>query len=237
MQLPTLNMTREDAELEVRRYRRARDTFVLSREEQQMLRAYRAIAKGTKVIDLHNAIALAGTRTQRVSVRRYRAGKMWEVEVPVDLPVLAAFRADKRWAFTDGIGRDGTLTLRDTLAGRSSPVGELRFQAVGVFARDDRRKVLSGWGDPAFRALLPPVPSYLRPTRMLHGERVPVALANYVMLWEAEWQLDRTVPPGDPALLKHLGGTLYTVEATWDLTPVEQAILEGRKPTRQELGQ
>lgn len=42
---------------------------------------------------------------------------------------------------------------------------------------------------------------------------------------EAQW---RPVPPVDPFLLKHLGGTLYVVLAQWDLTPLEQAVLAGR---------
>ncbi|MFI4852645.1 MAG: hypothetical protein ACIAZJ_26335 [Gimesia chilikensis] len=46
-------------------------------------------------------------------------------------------------------------------------------------------------------------------------------LANYQILWEAEWE---TVPV-DPMLLKHLGKSLYVVLAQWDLTPLEQGIL------------
>ena len=44
------------------------------------------------------------------------------------------------------------------------------------------------------------------------------------LLWEPRWER-RPRPPGDPALLKHLAGPLYAVLATWDLTPVEQAVL------------
>jgi len=51
---------------------------------------------------------------------------------------------------------------------------------------------------------------------------------NYLMLWEAEWSVDQSVPPGDPALLSHIGGDLYEVLAEWDLTPLEQAVLAGR---------
>jgi hypothetical protein len=36
------------------------------------------------------------------------------------------------------------------------------------------------------------------------------------------------LPPGDPALLRKLGGDLYIVLGTWDLTPLEQAVLSGR---------
>jgi len=45
--------------------------------------------------------------------------------------------------------------------------------------------------------------------------------------FEADWKpvRDRRRAPGDPALLKHLGGPFYAVLATWDLTFVEQAVL------------
>lgn len=32
----------------------------------------------------------------------------------------------------------------------------------------------------------------------------------------------------DPALLKHIGGDLYAVLATWDLTELERSVLGGR---------
>jgi hypothetical protein len=233
MQLPTLTITRDEAKEEVQRYRRARQHVVLTREDERMLTAYRAIAKGKTVIDLHRAIALAGTRSEIVAVSRWRDGRQRDVEITIDLPVLAVLRADKRWAWTDGVGRDGTMSLRATRDPR--PIGEVRFQAVEVFPRDDERGTLSPWRDPTFRALLPTIPPHLRPTRALYGGRVPIDLSKFLVLWEAEWQLDRTVPPGDPALLRHLGGTLYTVEAQWDLTPVEQAVLAGRQPTAKEL--
>ena len=44
-------------------------------------------------------------------------------------------------------------------------------------------------------------------------------LQLYTILWEAEWAVD-PLPPGDPALLRKLGGDLYIVLGTWDLTPL-----------------
>lgn len=64
-------------------------------------------------------------------------------------------------------------------------------------------------------AVVPNIPPHLRP---------PHDLKNYHLLWEPEWRT-RPRPPGDPALLKWLGGPLYAVLAVWDLTPVEQAVL------------
>lgn len=64
-------------------------------------------------------------------------------------------------------------------------------------------------------AVVPNIPPALRP---------PHDLSNYHLLWEPIWRRNPR-PPGDPALLKWLGGPLYAVLATWDLTPVEQAVL------------
>jgi hypothetical protein len=36
-------------------------------------------------------------------------------------------------------------------------------------------------------------------------------------------------PPGDPALLRPIGGDLYAVEAVWDLTELEQLVLSQRR--------
>lgn len=66
------------------------------------------------------------------------------------------------------------------------------------------------------QAFLPTIPPPHRPAR---------GIQNYHVLWEAEWA---PRAPVDPLLLRHLGGTLYIVLAEWDLTPLEQAILNGR---------
>jgi hypothetical protein len=66
-------------------------------------------------------------------------------------------------------------------------------------------------------ALVPAPPIYLRPKR---------GLANYHVLWEAEWS---KLPPHDPLLLRRIGaGDLWLVVAQWDLTPIERAALSTR---------
>lgn len=66
------------------------------------------------------------------------------------------------------------------------------------------------------QAVVPLVPPQHRPAD---------DLANYFILWEAEWK----DVPRDPALLKHLGGDLYAVVAVWDLSDLEMAVLSGRR--------
>ena len=69
----------------------------------------------------------------------------------------------------------------------------------------------------ALQAIVPLIPIHLRPKR---------GLANYHILWEAEWE---RIVPRDPMLLRRLGrGDLWLVVAAWDLTEIEHAALSGR---------
>jgi len=79
----------------------------------------------------------------------------------------------------------------------------------------------SGRGSVRVQAPLPVIPIHLRPKR---------GLANYHVLWEAEW---RPMPPVDPYLLRRIGKSdLWLVVAAWDLTAVEQAAMATRIPIR-----
>jgi len=51
-------------------------------------------------------------------------------------------------------------------------------------------------------------------------------LRTYHILWEVEeW---KPVPPRDPILLKRLTSNVFVVLVTWDLTPLERAVIQGR---------
>lgn len=66
-------------------------------------------------------------------------------------------------------------------------------------------------------AQVPIIPLHLRPKR---------GLANYHILFEAEWQ---PLPARDPYLLRRIGkGDLWLVVAHWELTSVEMAALATR---------
>jgi hypothetical protein len=55
-------------------------------------------------------------------------------------------------------------------------------------------------------------------------KRPDLDLSRRVILWEADWK----AAPVDPMLLLPIGGDLYAVEACWDLTPLERAVISGR---------
>lgn len=67
-----------------------------------------------------------------------------------------------------------------------------------------------------YQAVVPFVPPRFRPEN----------LDNYFIMWEPIW---KAIPPQpDPFLLRALGNGLFAVVAQWDMTPLEQSVLEGR---------
>lgn len=122
------------------------------------------------------------------------------------LPKLALCRADAKMCYWRPAHQRGTF-MADTQWTRSnmSRSKALMFDWRGLASsRDGESRV-------------PPVPLHLRPHR---------GLANYHILWEAEWT---PIPPQDPYLLRRIGrGDMWLVVAAWDLTPVERAALSTR---------
>ena len=169
-------------------------------EDAAILRGYRAIAKGHKVIDLPHVISLGGVFEQ------------------TQLPRLAIATADMDFVHVD---RDSTGRVTFSPEGRPDsrrvkdvfrcPPGTLPATSTTAPWRSD------WWG--SMRAMIPHVPPSLRPAH---------SLRNYAILFEVDEWARVPRPPSDPALLKHLGGDLYAVLAVWDLTPLEQAVLMGR---------
>lgn len=128
----------------------------------------------------------------------------------VGLPKLAICRATAKVCeldiWTSGAARfcDAEASWRNSRARISMP--------DGTFARVERQ-----FGRQSAKATLPIIPIHLRPKR---------GLANYHVLWEAEWQ---RIPPRDPMLLRRIGsGDMWLVTAAWDLTEVERAALATR---------
>lgn len=54
----------------------------------------------------------------------------------------------------------------------------------------------------------------------------PKYASERYLLWEPKWE--PRPPDPDPFLLRPLGGGFFVIEAKWDMTPLEQALLEGR---------
>lgn len=169
-------------------------------EDVAILRGYRELAKGHRVVDLPSVI---------------RNGGVFD---DTGLPRLAVATADHEFVHVTQQS-DGAVAFHPDF-----PAGVYLHNRVKDVYRCPagtlpEREV--SWrlhrGD--MRAMVPHVPPALRPVHKLSG---------YAVLFEVEQWARAPRPPGDPALLKHIGGDLYAVLATWDLTKLEQSVLMGR---------
>jgi hypothetical protein len=159
-------------------------------------RTYQALAQGKVVIRALHSITAAGLNAE-------------------GLPKLAIARADAPWlwlrAMSDGSAVMTTNPNELWNFARKPSRSRIDF-AAGSF---DFNAHVAG---PARRkALVPQVPLPLRPKR---------GLANYHVLFEAEWQ---AAPPVDPMLLRRVGhADMWIVCAAWELTEVERGALASR---------
>lgn len=210
MDLPTITMDKAAARQAFLDYRRAvRERHTV--EDEQIMRGYRALARGHQVINLREAIAAGGCFDD-------------------GLPRLAVAQSDSTWVYVRR-GEHGEVSfLPASRVHHNRKAGVTRLpvrtlpdcKALG-HERDPRgwcKDKHVGWSTwPSRRAMVPIVPPGLRPVH---------ALSGYWTLFEVPEWLEAPRPPGDPALLKHIGGELYAVVALWDLTPLEQAVLASR---------
>ncbi len=200
MNVPLIEMNREEALAKIDAYV-AQLRRRADEEYSAAVAGYRALADGKPLLNLTDAINHAGLGDD---------GR----------PRLAIARADRRqvkvetssWRFNE---RQLVFDATSRNFNRWGYVGSL---VINIRWRDPQIKVRTGY------ALVPMVPADVRPQR---GQ-----LRNYFILWEVEGWADhrlRTEPDRDPYLLTHLAGDLYVVEAEWDLTPLERAIMSGRR--------
>jgi hypothetical protein len=180
-------------------------------EDEAIIAGYRAASRGLPVISLPRVIG---------------AGGFFE-GTDCLLPKLAVARADATTctvdtsqSYTREMGRTGTRAMMFITNDRSQPRGALvgRHHVFVSLAPDEYGPRPLATSRSRGQCVVPIIPPNLRPrARRLH---------LFHILWEVE-KWDRT-PPVDPALLRHIRGDLWSVVASWDLTPLERAVLAQR---------
>ena len=215
MNSSTITMERESALAKLEQYEQAATARPgkVRNEDRAIMRGYRVLAKGGRLLDVNEAIRHGGLNL---------AG----------LPKLAIARAhverSKWWAETTGryVNEADPANLAYRIFATGG--GEYLYGPTNGRVTDDRRR----WRLPAetfaadraqhgrtFEALTPLIPL---PHRPRHN------LSNYFLLWEANWH----ALPVDPYLLRPITGSLMEILAEWDVSPVELAAVRSAMRTR-----
>lgn len=232
MELTTVEIPRTSAREQAAEYRRAakhtRDPE-RRREFEQIAQAYAKAAKDdVALISLSSTIAAGGLITRTLVVAK---GTDHESRSHYALPKLAVIRTDASWAYSGGVTRDGRVIFSDSVARRMDyRTGVIDVDAGFELPGDHSvhhtaERVWEhtvGW-----RAMVPIVPPK-------HQPRVGSSMSSYFTLFEVDdwaWHEAPARVNADPALLQHVGGDIYAVLAVWDLTPLEQLVLSGRRPS------
>lgn len=225
MDLSTVEVPRDEARRLAVEYTAAARTIKdqeRRREFEAIARAYRAAAKeGQQLLALTPTLKAGGTMKRTAIFNR---GRDYERRATYLLPKLAVAPWQAAYCHTLGIQEDGSIEFMDSLE-RTWRYSRGRFTFDAHFNFSDTCKAGRRLGEndrSAWTSMVPVVPPKHRRPRM----------GNRLVLWEVEdWQWTTLpLPPGDPALLRPLGGDLYVVEAVWNLTDLERMVLTGRRP-------
>lgn len=169
------------------------------KEDLELLSAYRTLSAGQRIINMHKVLWGPGLDSQ---------GR----------PLLAIAPAHWRTVFfklEDRVGRFQNESWMGKLS-KSNHI-DIPYQPHGPAKYLDRQ-LRTGLALGTISATVPSIPAHLRPA----GD-----LSDYHILWEAEW---RKAAPQDPLLLKKIKDSdkFFVILAQWDLTPLEQQVVEGR---------
>lgn len=207
MNVSTIELDKEAAKEKYKEYLLATKKQK-SKEYSAVRRAYRALSKGLKVIDIYAAFEKTGIKADGSG------------------PKLALVRADAKTVYFTKL-ENGRGEFRRTapqswgnqpapdliLPAETFPTWET--QLVGVTANS------SGWRqikNPQIETNVPFIPAHIV---------VPGKLENYYILFEVN-QWKRTAKVRDPYLLQRLNENTFVVLAEWDVSPVEAIVMRGQ---------
>jgi hypothetical protein len=181
----------------------------LEQEDEVLMKAYRELSLGQRIIDIRSVLHKAGVDKGH-------------------LPKLAISKANKRrcyfsmeWRQIWGNGAafydEDVHVWQPRQRSRCVVLPRDTFPPE-TWDREWRRG--QKLADYPVISTVPTVPPHLR----------PADLDKYYLLWEVEkWEKATDPPraPGDPLLLKRVTDHFFTIVAQWDLTPLEQRVMEG----------
>lgn len=165
--------------------------------DRECMRTYQLLAQGRLVIKALDSIVAAGLDDKNLPKLAIASAEATSCECRVNADGAVTFDSRKLRNWRGG--DDRTLIAE---------------RAYFRFPRGTFRSTAPVW---SVQALVPVVPPQQRPRR---------GLANYHLLWEAEWH---KVPLRDPFLLRRIGkADLWLVVAMWEISEVERGALATR---------
>lgn len=201
MNVSTITMPKEEAKAKLEAYR-AQNAKRVDEEYQAAEAGYAALAEGTPLISLTEAIRNGGLDEKM-------------------RPKLAIARADRKQVRCYLQRGQSRLRFDATTKAENWRIKDTHIANGLILFIDMGRRDINADG----YALVPMVPADVR-------EDVHIRLADCFVLWEVEAWSDQRIgarPDRDPFLLRHIGGDLYAVIADWDLTELERLVMAGRR--------
>lgn len=212
MDIQTITMDPEEAKEKLILYRQAtlkRCSANIREEYRAAVKGYEALAAGTPLINLQEAIRFGGLDEKM-------------------RPNLAVARADRKQVeFT---WREGVRVWFDSRALASSTESETLLMGIdmaephGLTTTSGNHtwaKMVKGW------AIIP-----MAPPEAIEAIGGGSRLKDHMILWEVEEWADTPIqvqPDRDPLLLRLITGDLYAVVAQWDLTELERQVMTNRR--------
>ncbi|MEM3696514.1 MAG: hypothetical protein QXQ94_03285 [Candidatus Bathyarchaeia archaeon] len=210
MEVEELALPQKQAEEEFKALRQALRRHAQLRKEQirrELIAVYGHLKHGKKIIDIYESFKKAGLNREgdpRLAICRADAKQCYCLKIEDGSAIFSMQRLD-RWQ----------RQPRKTYAEVKLPAGTFQWQPI------DPARPLGAYN---IKNQTVQCPAPIIPAKIL-VEEVRHRLRNYHVLWEVEeW---KPVPPQDPILLKRLTSNLFGVLATWELTPLEKAVIRG----------
>lgn len=208
MDLQPLTMNAESAQAMYEEYRALGSRS--NEDDAAIMAMLREVKKGRQIIDLH--IAIPGGGHDEIGRPKLAIARADQLEIKM--------MREGHWTWTPEGKRSDYV--RDGEMSFLPPDRDSYERIASSLTFDVPADRFNGWPNmprSGYFAMVPPVPPRLRPQG---------ALSRYAICWEVEEWSERSKtapPPVDPALLRHLMGSLYAVIAVWDLTDIERLVL------------
>jgi hypothetical protein len=205
MEVEQLAIPKKKAEQEYDTYKQE-IRYAKTQFNKDMLSLYAHMKHGGKVIDLWEAMKLAGLN---------KDGDPKLAITNADSPKV---RFTKEWRYQNGVEVSDGGTFRPlgySYRTRENHKIVIPKEFFPDWPKDAKGNIVRR----EIETITPIVPAKILNPLRSHK------LENYHILWEVEdWKL----VPKDPMLLKRITPNMFCVLATWDLTKLERAVIRGR---------